>query len=174
MKTIIVAYDRLRTIGKDGDIPWRGTLPVDMEFFRASTVHQPVVMGRKTYESIPERFRPLPERMNIVMSLSARAIEWATVARSLDEAYGLAGGNPTIIGGSDVYSQALPTVDRILATEIDTETAGGDAFFPELPDNMWKETARRPFEANVNNAYNGAFVLYMRRGFIQQPLRREK
>ena len=172
MNTIVVAYDQLRTIGKEGSVPWLGELPVDMKFFRDTTLRKPVIMGRKTYESLPEVYRPLPNRENIVLSLSGQAIAGARIAASLEEAYALAKGRAHVIGGASVYEQALPFTDRIIATEIETETEGGDAFFPTLPDEHWVETHRRHFSSDARNAYSGSFVTYMSRNFLQRPASR--
>jgi len=163
MNTIIVAYDRLNTIGINGGLPWSGKLPVDMNHFREETAGKTVIMGRLTYDSLPERFRPLPGRQNIVMSLSGIALGETLVASSLDEAYSLAEHEPYIIGGGKIYNLALPTADRVIATEIDTEITGGDTFFPTLEEDEWKELSRIDFKKDKVNCFSGAIVTYMRR-----------
>jgi len=167
MRSIIVAYDELRTIGKDGGLPWAGKLPADMLHFRDLTEERAVIMGRRTYDSLPERFRPLPNRQNIVLSLSERAIWGAVVVPNVKEALLLAGDNGMVIGGAQIYRQLLPYVDRVYATEIATQTEGGDAFFPELPDDEWTESESEDFEADARNRFAYRFVTYLRRSSIE-------
>lgn len=130
---LVWAQARDRVIGADGAMPWR--LPEDLKRFRELTVGAGVVMGRRTWESLPEQFRPLPDRVNIVLT---RQKDWdapgATVARSLEEALaaGAAAGPITwVIGGGELYAQALPLADRVELTEIDREVPG-DTVAPPL------------------------------------------
>ena len=135
MLAIVVAYGRNRVIGVDGDLPWH--LPADLAHFRQLTMGHPVIMGRRTYESIPPKFRPLPGRRNLVLSenpdyLPAEA--GAEVYPSLEAALGATEGHDAfVIGGGRTYGEALQTgvVDRIYATEVELSPAG-DAFFPAL------------------------------------------
>ncbi|MDB5180698.1 MAG: dihydrofolate reductase [Candidatus Saccharibacteria bacterium] len=168
MKSIVVAYDAMRTIGRNGDLPWAGKLPADLKHFKELTEGRSVIMGRKTFESLPEAYRPLPNRQNIVMSLSATAIKGAVIARSLEEAYEYAGDDAMVIGGADIYRQALPTVDIIYATEIFTRTVKGDAFFPPLPMSDWCIDSIQDFEADNKNKYDYSFVTFIRRKLIEQ------
>lgn len=137
-KIIITAIDEERGIGKDGDIPWHYS--EDMKFFKEQTMGNPVVMGRKTYESLPEDYRPLPGRKNIVLTRSDKTFhESVSKANSLEEAFEVAEENSDkvfIAGGSSVYEQSLPHVDRIIITEI-PDIYDCDRFFPELKDE-WK------------------------------------
>lgn len=118
-------------IGKDGTIPWR--VPEDMAHFREVTGTSRVVMGRRTWDSLPARFRPLPGRTNIVLSRDASwSAEGAARAATMDEA--LLGGHDTwIIGGADIYRLALPHADVVEMTEIDLDVPGGDTVAPEVP-----------------------------------------
>jgi dihydrofolate reductase len=119
-------------------------------------------MGWKTYQSIG---RVLPNRQNIAMSRSAPdAVEGLTIASSLEEAYAAVepGRETFIIGGGQVYAQALPTADRILATEVDATFNEATVFFPELDMNIWKETKREHHEADERNKYSYDFVTYER------------
>ena len=166
MKSIVVAFDAVRTIGRNGDLPWAGQLPADMRHFKELTEGESVIMGRRTFDSLPDSYRPLPNRKNIVLSLSATAIDGAFVARSLDEAYEIAGENPLVIGGADIYRQALPTVNRVFATEIMARTVGGDAFFPDLPRDEWQVSDVQDFESDAKNKYDYSFVTYLRRNPI--------
>jgi dihydrofolate reductase len=128
--TLIVAYDRSRAIGRGGALPWR--LPEDMAHFKRSTLGHPVVMGRKTWDSLG---RPLPGRRNLVVSRAATlALIGAEAFGSLDAALTACGevAEVFVIGGAQLYALALPRADRVLATEIDADF-GGDTFFPPLP-----------------------------------------
>ncbi len=135
MLAIVVAYGRNRAIGVDGDLPWH--LPSDLKFFRETTMGSPVIMGRKTYESIPAKFRPLPGRRNLILTENpdyAPAEEGAEVYRSLDHALRATEGHDAyVIGGARTYSEALESgvIDRVYATEVELAPAG-DAFFPPL------------------------------------------
>lgn len=137
--SFIVAMDENRLIGRDGQLPWR--LPDDMRWFREHTVGKPCIMGRKTYESLPDRFRPLPDRPNIVVTRNmAYAAPGATVVHSLAEALAIAGDAPEIIivGGGEIFAELLPQADRLYLTLV--ETAGeGDVYFPEYEPGEWVE-----------------------------------
>jgi dihydrofolate reductase len=138
---LIFARARNGVIGKDGGLPWH--LPEDLARFKQLTVGCPVIMGRKTWDSLPARFRPLPGRTNIVVT---RSKDWsgegATRAGSLEEATALCGGNRHVwvIGGADIYAQAMALADLAEVTVIDADYEG-DAFAPELGPG-WRETAR--------------------------------
>ncbi len=174
MKTIVVAYDQLRTIGREGALPWQGKLPVDLAHFKQVTggnnecVDTSIIMGRKTAESLPNK-KPLKNRENILISrMSDYALEGFLVAPDLETAYEMASYEPYVVGGGEIYKQALHTVDRVLATEIYIpnidEHEPGDAFFPCLPESEWKK--EHPVEGHLpdeDNRYWYAFVTYMRR-----------
>jgi dihydrofolate reductase len=138
---LIFARARNGVIGKDNTLPWH--LPEDLAHFKHTTLGQPVVMGRKTWESLPPQFRPLPGRTNIVVT---RQTHWqavgAVVAHSLEEAMQLcpADAQVWVIGGAEVYAQAMPWAARAVVTEIDADFAG-DAFAPTF-DAHWQETER--------------------------------
>jgi dihydrofolate reductase len=138
---LIFARSRNGVIGKAGGLPWH--LPEDMAHFKQVTTGCPVIMGRKTWESLPERFRPLPGRINIVVT---RQPGWkapgATHAASLPEAVALCAGEPQawIIGGAEVYAQALPLAHTAEVTEIDAHFEG-DVFAPRFGPE-WREVAR--------------------------------
>ncbi len=147
----IVATDRRNTIGKDGNIPWY--LPADLNFFKRTTLGHPVIMGRKTFRSIG---RPLPKRTNIVLTrdpfFTATGV---VVVHSLREALGHPAVTEAvetfIIGGGELYTAALPTVTTVYRTIVAADIPDGDAFFPELPADEWKEVwseAHRPDEKN--------------------------
>jgi dihydrofolate reductase len=136
MVALIVAYARNGVIGRDGDLPWH--LPTDLKHFRELTTGGTVVMGRKTYESIPERFRPLPGRRNLVLSRDpGYAAPGAEVFGGLDAALAAGGADCFVIGGATTYAEVLPLAGRVWATEIDAEVEG-DTFFPALAGEEWE------------------------------------
>lgn len=145
-KTIIAAVAENRAIGKNGEIPWH--IPEDLKHFKEKTTGHPVIMGRKTFESLPEDFRPLPGRTNIVLTRSETDKEGVEVARSLEQAYRIAeehGDETFIIGGASVYEQVLPKADRMILTEV-KKKVDGDTFFPEFDKKDWDEKEREEHE----------------------------
>lgn len=142
-KIIIAAVSENRVIGKDGDIPWH--FPEDLKHFKEETTGSPVVMGRGTFESLPDDFQPLPNRTNIVLTRSEPSYEESVeIANSLEEALQIASKNGKkvyIIGGASVYKQAIESADKMILTEIH-EKYEGDTYFPEFNEEKWKETER--------------------------------
>ncbi|OIP86330.1 dihydrofolate reductase [Candidatus Saccharibacteria bacterium CG11_big_fil_rev_8_21_14_0_20_41_19] len=157
MKYIIVAYDRNRLIGANNELLWQGEMAADMRHFKETTTGNAVIMGRKTFESIG---RPLPNRQNIVISRQALKIVGVQVAHSIEDAFEQSDANKDIyvIGGGQIYNQALPVVNKVIATEIDVDLSG-DTYFPELP-GKWTEEARENHVADEKNKYNYSFVTY--------------
>ena len=159
MIAIIAAVAKNGVIGQGNALPWH--LPEDMQHFKALTTGHTVIMGRKTWESLPPRFRPLPQRRNIVVSRNPdfRA-DGAEVVGSLQNAMKLgAGATAFIIGGAELYACALPLAQRLELTEIDAEFTG-DALFPPFDRGLWTEVAR---ESGVGaNGLCYAFVSYVR------------
>lgn len=151
----VVARDRGGVIGKGGALPWR--LPDDMKHVRETTVGKPLIMGRRTYESIG---RPLPGRTTIVLTRdrSYRA-EGVLVAATVEDALALAADAPETIvfGGADVFRRFLPMVDRIYLTEVDANV-DGDTFFPALDPSEWREIERREHPADDRHRYSFRFV----------------
>ncbi len=148
MVALVVAHSANRVIGRDGGLPWR--LPGDLRRFRELTTGHAVVMGRRTYESLPDAFRPLPERRNIVLSTDpAYRADGAEVVGDLDAALT---GTRFVIGGGAVYAQALPLAQRVYATEIEAEV-DGDTFFPELPAAAWRCVERGERIVEGGHAY---------------------
>ena len=156
--SLVVAYAANRVIGRDGGLPWR--LPSDMKHFRELTTGGTVVMGRKTYESIPVRFRPLPERRNLVLSSTLPALDGAEVFGSLDAALADAGDDCFVIGGGATYAEALPHAVRVYATEV-AEEVEGDTFFPVLADDAW--TCVSSGEPIAENGHEFRIRVYERR-----------
>ena len=155
--TIIVATDAQRGIGINNTLPWR--LPEDLAHFKRTTMGHPIIMGRKTFDSIG---RPLPNRRNIVIT---RNPDWrhdgVDAVASLDAAIQLVGNVDTcIIGGAQIYQEALPRADRLIVTEID-KTFHCDAFFPAIDPNQWKEVTREQYQSEPNGC-DYAFVTYYR------------
>lgn len=155
--SLIAAMDKNRVIGKGNKLPW--DLPADMQHFRDLTRGKPVIMGRKTFESIG---RPLPERTNIIMTREKSfQSPGCVVVHSPEEAVQAAGNTEEVmvIGGSSIYEQFLPIANRIYLTIIDQEF-DGDAHFPEFDKNEWKEAAREDHEADEKNPYRYTFLTY--------------
>ena len=136
MIAIVVAHASNRVIGRDGGLPWH--LPSDLRRFRELTSGHTVVMGRRTYESIPDRFRPLPNRRNLVLSRRAGyAPAGAEVYPDLHSALAACGNDCFVVGGESAYREALAMSDRVYATHVEGEHAG-DAHFPDLPEGEWE------------------------------------
>jgi len=155
----VVARDRHGVIGKEGRLPWR--LPDDMRHVRDLTVGKPLIMGRRTFDSIG---RPLPNRVSIVLTRDPTfRCDGCLVARTTDEALALAGYVPEVIvfGGAGVFRDFLPRADRIYLTEVDTEVVG-DTFFPPLDPKEWREVERQPHPADARHPFAFTFVLLER------------
>ncbi len=155
--TIVVATDANRGIGIHNTLPWR--LPEDLAHFKRTTLGHPVIMGRKTFESIG---RPLPNRRNIVVTRNPQwHHEGVEAAASLDAAIRLVGELPAcIIGGAQIYAEALPHTDRLIVTEIG-KSFDCDAFFPAIDAQQWQEVAREKHHSE-QNGFDYAFVTYQR------------
>jgi dihydrofolate reductase len=158
---LIAAVDRRGGIGKDGQLLWHES--ADQKYFRRMTMGCPVIMGRKTWDSLPPRFRPLPGRRNIVVTRDPRWLaEGADAAASLDAALALAAGAAKVfvIGGGELYASALALADELVLTEIDTVFDDADAFFPAFDRNTFAETSRE--DRTGANGTHYAFVTYRR------------
>lgn len=155
---LIVARARNGAIGKDGDLPWR--LSDDLVHFKTTTKGCPVIMGRKTWESLP--VQPLPGRDNILLSRDgqyaapgARVYTSMPAAIAAGRALAIAAGKPElfVVGGEAIYAAALPFADRLYITDVDTKI-DGDAFFPEFDAAAFTETESRRVEANEKNQFS--------------------
>jgi dihydrofolate reductase len=158
--SFVVAHARNRVIGRAGGLPWH--LPTDMRRFRDLTRGHAVVMGRRTFESLPAAYRPLPDRRNLVLSTDpSHAAPGAEVFGDLAAALAACRGECFVIGGGATYAEALPLAQRVYVTEIDAEFEG-DTFFPALPDADWRcvESSARVIE----NGHGFTFRLYERAG----------
>jgi dihydrofolate reductase len=152
--SLIVAASMNNVIGAKGDLPWR--LSSDLKRFKALTMGKPIVMGRKTYESIG---RPLPGRQNIVVTRNPDFVaEGCDVVASIDAAIEVAGDAEEImiIGGSHIYEAFLPRADRIYLTRVQAEIEG-DAFLPALRQSEWREVSAETHAADDSNDYDAVF-----------------
>lgn len=160
--SLIAALAKNRVIGKNNDLPWH--LPDDMKYFMNTTKAHHVIMGRKNYESIPEKFRPLPNRTNIVITRQKNfQAPNCIVLNSLEDAITFAknAGEQElfIIGGAEIYSLGLQYADRLYLTEIDAEIEG-DTYFPTISTTKWHETSRTHHTQDARHAYAFDFVVY--------------
>mgnify|MGYP006160192045 CR=1 FL=1 len=161
--SLIVAVSENGVIGKDNDLIWH--LPRDMKFFKDTTLGHHVIMGRKNFESIPHKYRPLPNRTNIVITRQTNyTAEGCVVVNSVEAALEIAKQNgdnePFIIGGGQIYRLALEVnlVDKIYLTKIH-HIYEGDTFFPEL-ENKWKETERIDCKSDEKHAHDYSFLTF--------------
>ena len=150
--SMIVARSRNHVIGRDNQMPWK--ISADLQFFKRVTMGHPVIMGRKTWESIG---RPLTGRRNIVVSRNASyQATGGELVGSLDEALKSLSEFPRVfvIGGEQLFTQAFPKADRLYITEIDIDIEGGDTFFEVPNESDWKEVERTPgSEGDVNFSF---------------------
>lgn len=159
MITIIAAIGKRRELGKDNDLIWH--LPNDLKRFKKVTSGHDVIMGRKTFESLG---RPLPKRTNIIITRNENfSAKGCLIAHSLEEALNLAKDpNPFILGGAQIYEQALKIADVLDLTLVDA-TLEADAFFPSYDLDNWTEVSRENFEADDQHKYGYSFVRLERR-----------
>ena len=160
---LIAAVARNGVIGRDNDLPWH--LPEDLKHFRESTMGHAVLMGRRTWDSLPPKVRPLPGRRNIVLT---RQAGWqaagAEVAPSLPAALELLRGQERafVIGGAAVYAAALPLADELWLTEIEQDFEG-DVQFPPFERSAYVEVERQPRQAAAPNTFRFDYAVYHRR-----------
>ena len=162
IKSIIAAVPRNRIIGSDNDLIWH--LPADLKYFKETTKGHYVIMGRKTFESFG---KPLPNRTHIIITRNdTYSYPGCFIVNSLDKAYELASAKKQstvfILGGGEIYRQAINKCDRLYITEIDEEFEG-DTSFPEIDKNIWKEISRENHLPDEKNKYAYSFVRYEKR-----------
>ena len=155
--SMIAAMGKSRVIGKDNDMPWH--LPADLQHFKKTTLGSPIIMGRKTYDSIG---RPLPGRLNIILSRNTRLeIDGCSVVNSLEDAVDLAEKTDAseifITGGAHLYDKFLENADRLYLTLIDKKF-DGDTYFPDYTQFNWKEVAKENHKADDKNPHAYSFV----------------
>lgn len=160
MISFVVAMDENRGIGKDNDLPWY--LPNDLKHFKKTTMGKPIVMGRKTYESIG---KPLPGRENIVVTRDDNyEAEGTTIVHSIDEVLAIDADEICVIGGTEIFKLFMPVADRLYVTEIH-HTFDADTYFPELDEEEWKEVSRESGTVDEKNKYPHDFVVYEKINF---------
>ncbi len=163
MVNIIVAVADNWAIGKDNQLLWH--ISEDLKFFKRTTLGCPVVMGRKTFESIG---RPLPKRTNIVVSRGFDAPEGVLVASSLEQALELAGGESCesdvfVIGGGQIYAQSMDVAQKLYITHVHTVIEDADAFFPAVDPQVWQVESRSELYNDEESGYDYEFVVYSRK-----------
>ena len=164
-RIVIAAVAENLLIGKENDLAWH--LPADMKYFKETTKGYPVIMGRKNYESIPERFRPLPGRLNIVLSRQEDypLADGVKLCSDLEQALILAEGTGKdkafIIGGGEIYKEALERnlTDKMLITWVGAEL-DGDAFFPSFDESQWSSQTLMHLPSDESHAYEMRFMEY--------------
>ncbi len=156
MIKVIVAISKNRVIGDSNKLIWH--LPADLKRFKEVTTGHPIVMGRKTYQSIG---RPLPNRRNIIITRDEEfEVEGCEVVNSIEEALLLTNSDCFIIGGGEIYKQSLHLAEQVYMTIID-ENFEGDTHFPEL-DRSWYVSKKEEFSSDEKNHYNYSFIFYER------------
>ncbi len=162
--SLIAALSKNRVIGKNNDLPWH--LPDDMKYFMQTTKDHHVIMGRKNYDSIPEKFRPLPNRTNIVVTRQKDfSAPNCTIVNSIEQGIAIAkkAGEQEafIIGGAQIYKEGMALTQRMYLTEIQAEIQG-DTHFPEITSGKWKEISRIHHPADEKHKFKFDFVIYDR------------
>jgi len=160
--SLVAAVAQNGVIGKDNDLPWR--LPDDMKFFMSVTRGHYVILGRKNFESLPEKYKPLPNRTNVVVTRQKDyQAQGCIVVHNIQEALKVAEQaneqEVMVIGGSDIYALALPFAHRLYITEVHADVEG-DVKFPEFDKQSWTEVSRVPHEKDDRHAYPFDFVVY--------------
>jgi dihydrofolate reductase len=163
--SIIVAVSENNVIGKDNSLIWH--LPADMKFFKEKTSGHCVITGRKNYESIPEKFRPLPNRTNIVITrqkeyFAPGAIVVGSLEEALEKALRTGNDEVFIIGGAEIYKQSMHLADKLYVTRIH-HNFDGDAFFPVIDLAHWREIAHIDFNFDEKNKYNYSLIEYVKK-----------
>jgi dihydrofolate reductase len=163
---IIVAYSKNHVIGKDNKLLWH--LTDDMKFFKKTTQNQTVLMGKNTYWSLPEKFRPLPNRKNIVLTTNSfeNTFENLTVFNNIENTLNTLKNEDLeqlfVIGGSQIYEAFLPFADEILATEVDA-IIEGDAYFPIIDESNFHKGILQKFQKNESNDFAFEIISYKRK-----------
>ena len=160
--SIIVAVSENNVIGKDNTLIWH--LPADMKYFKEKTSGHCVITGRKNYESIPEKFRPLPNRTNIIITrqneyAAPGAIIVSSIEGAIEKAKETGDNEIFIIGGAEIYKQSIHLTDKLYITKI-RHSFDGDAFFPVIQPTIWKKIKETEFKADERNIYDYSFGEY--------------
>ena len=160
--SLIVAVAENNVIGKNNNLPWH--LPTDMKYFRDVTMGHCVIMGRKNYDSIPLKYRPLEGRTNIVVTRQKdfkadKCILVNSIQDALNEAKKKNEVEVFVIGGADIYSQTIDMADKLYVTHIH-HTFDGDAFFPKIDSQRWKLTNKEDMKPDEKNKFSFSFCVY--------------
>jgi dihydrofolate reductase len=159
MISLIAAIGKNNELGKGNDLLWK--LPIDQKFFRETTSGHPVIMGRKTFESLG---RPLPNRRNVIITRDKKYKKAGVeITHSLEEALNLFKDSKDevfIIGGAEIYKQSMDIADRLYITHIQAEDKDADAFFPEIIPIVWNEISHIEHKADEKNIYPFTFSIY--------------
>lgn len=159
----IVAVDKHNAIGRDNNLPWH--LPEDLKFFKRTTMGKPVVMGRKTFESLG---KPLPNRLNIVLSrqenitLPEHVLHYQDIDTAIRYLKEQGHDEIFIIGGGKIFTETLPIIEQLYITEVDTVVADADVFFPHIDHSQWKLTWEEPHGSDEKHAFAYTFRKYER------------
>ena len=160
--SIIVAISENNIIGKDNTLIWH--LPADMKYFKEKTTGHCVITGRKNYESIPAKFRPLPNRTNMVITRqkdysAPGAIVFSSIEEAIEKAKQMGDAEVFIIGGAEIYKQSMHLADKLYVTKIH-HLFNGDVSFPEINPTVWREMKHIDFKADEKNRYDYSFREY--------------
>jgi len=163
--SMIAAVAKNQVIGKNNDLVWR--LPDDMKYFMETTQNHYVIMGRRNYDSIPHKFKPLPNRVNIIVTKQQNyTADDCIIKNNIEDALNYARANKQkevfIIGGGQIYRQSLPLANKLYITEI-KESFEGDTYFPELKKAAWQEISRQNHPKDERHAHTFDFVVYQRK-----------
>ncbi|MUU77822.1 dihydrofolate reductase [Winogradskyella endarachnes] len=160
--TIIVAAGENNAIGKDNQLIWH--LSDDLKHFKSLTNGHHIIMGRKTFESFP---KPLPNRTHVVITRQKdyKAPDGVIIVNSLEDALDASrfDKQPFVIGGGEIYKQAMPLVDKLEITRVHADFENADTFFPEIDDSKWQEVSRKTHDADEKHAYAFSFITYLRK-----------
>jgi dihydrofolate reductase len=160
MISLIAAIGKNNELGKGNDLLWK--MPADMKHFITKTSGHPVIMGRKTFESLPNG--ALPKRRNVIITRDTNyKKEGAEVVHSLEEALALFPDKQEevfVIGGAEIFKQSMDVADRLYITHIDAEDKNADTFFPEIIPIVWNEVSHKEHEADKKNPFNYTFSVY--------------
>ncbi|WP_296618283.1 dihydrofolate reductase [Marivirga sp.] len=164
--SMIVAKANDNAIGKNNDMIWH--LPDDLKYFKDKTRNHHILMGRKNFDSLGEKYQPLPKRINIVIT---RNQEWShdgvKVFHNIQDGIAFANGNKEeelfIIGGGEIYKEGLKFADRLYVTEVDADFPDAEAYFPDFDESQWKEISREHHPQDERHAFEFDYVVYDRK-----------
>lgn len=164
--TLIVAHDQERAIGKDGDMPWH--LPNDLKWFRKQTIHKVILMGRATWEALPDNYKPLPNRTNLVLTSQTNyKAKGAIVCNSIADAITIANAKECnelmIVGGGQIYNLFYPLADKLIITEIKTTVEHADTFFVDYNKKDWINEFTESHPVDQKHKYPYEFLIYRKR-----------